>query len=405
MPSISYIRPTDQPLGTNRLLAILKDGLQSEHYVEFGFAVAFVKAGPLLRLQSDLDNWLSAGKEVHAIAGIDQTGTSVQALNFLLKKCTSINLTSYPRHSFHPKIYWFRGDTHGKVIIGSNNLTVGGTELNFEASVIIDFNLPQESEDFDDAKSTFDSLLPGKCGGSFTLTQEILNELNQQGLLLDEEKKGEASKSYFQSSSGNLKTVIKKFTQPMDVLPQSGISTQSELGTEPSQTSPTNTAVSGPSKPLVPVTGFAIQIRVHHNGEIFLSKNAASQNPAFFGLPFTGRTTPKKEGRQSYPERQPDPVCNIYVYGKEEHPIKTIEKYDLNTVLYESKSEIRVTIGPLVGTVPEYSILVMTSHPDTGIDYQLDFITPESPQYGYWNHVCNQKMPGGGKTPRRFGWF
>src|SRR5207253_2874287 len=32
-----------------------------------------------------------------------------------------------------------------------------------------------------------------------------------------------------------------------------------------------------------------IQIIPHHNGEIFLSKNAVNQNPALFGFPFSGR--------------------------------------------------------------------------------------------------------------------
>jgi hypothetical protein len=159
------------------------------------------------------------------------------------------------------------------------------------------------------------------------------------------------------------------------------------------------------SKPLVPVTGLAMQIKPHHNGEIFLSRTAAQQNPAFFGMPFTGQTIPKKGQNSGYPQRTPDPIVNIVVYGKKNRVLYTTQKYALNTVFYTAKSEIRVTASPLVAHVPEYSMMTMIPSDENGVDYDIQIFTPDSPDYATWVAVCNQTMPSGGKVPRKFGWF
>jgi len=160
-----------------------------------------------------------------------------------------------------------------------------------------------------------------------------------------------------------------------------------------------------PDAPPHPARRFAIQIKPHHNGEIFLSVTAAMQNPAFFDWPFTGSTTPKKPGNPSYPQRVPDPVANIAVYGTGLFPTLTLNHYPLNTVYYEKKREIRITAAPLVPIVPEYSVMIMELSSITGVDYEITIHRPDSPDHGIWLARCNQRMPGGGRTPRRFGWF
>lgn len=153
------------------------------------------------------------------------------------------------------------------------------------------------------------------------------------------------------------------------------------------------------------VAGLAIQIKPHHNGEIFLSKIAVLQNPGFFGWPFTGNTVPKKAGNIAYPQRTPDPIVNIDVYGAGQAPRLSLRNYALNTVYYSTKSEIRITASPLVSEVPNYSIMVMVPSSNVGVDYDIQIVRPDSPQYPLWVATCNQRMPGGGQTPRNFGWF
>ncbi len=408
MPTFTIISPLDQPTGSRRLLEDLKQHLGSNDLTAFGMAVAFAKVGPLYRLQDHITKWRRAGKKSSAIFGIDHNGTSKQALEFALKHLDSVHYTQYRGHSFHPKIYWFEGAARGVVFIGSNNLTVGGTELNFEAGVELTFKLPQEASEYHKAKSGFLALLHADCIATKPLTDATLKALDAAGLLLDETKKPKPGSGW----SG-------KVAHPpapggkMPFKPQSSLPAAAAFGKPEKKASLAKKAEAiaaqakavDVTKPLVPVAGVAMQIRPHHNGEIFLSKTAAQQNPAFFGMPFTGKTIPKIAGNAAYPQRVPDPVCNITVFGKGNKVEYTVAKYPLNTVFYETKAEIRVTASPLVPHVPEYSILVMSPSEEPGVDYDMQVFTQASPDFASWLALCDQEMPGGGKAPRKFGWF
>ncbi len=409
MPSFSILSPLDQPLGNRRLLDDLKKCLADNALTEFGFSVAFAKVGPLYRLQELLYQWRSAGKRASGIFGIDHNGTSLQALQFALDHLDDVYYTQYRGHSFHPKLYWFRGEKKAVAFIGSNNLTVGGTEINFEAAIELEFSLPEESAEFEKIHTMYASLLPKNCVATRVITMEILAKLESEGLLLDETKKASSGAGIGKHKLGppseeNFKLPVK---------PASSLPSHIVFGKGPKKKDLAKKAEAikvqadavDVTKPLVPVSGIALQIKPHHNGEIFLSKIAAQQNPAFFGMPFTGQTTPKKGKNKGYPQRMPDPVCNILVFGANNAILFSTLKYALNTVFYTAKSEIRVTASPLVPYVPEYSVMVMTLSEDSDVDYELQIFTPDSPDYDKWLAVCDQKMPGGGKTPRNFGWF
>jgi len=407
MPTFSIISPLDQPTGKRRLLDDLKAHLSSAAYQSFGMSVAFAKVGPLYRLQGHLSRWKADGKTSCAVFGIDHNGTSKQALEFALQNLDQVYYTQYRGHSFHPKIYWFEGPQKGLIFIGSNNLTVGGTEINFEAGVELVFDLPNEAEEFDKAKKAFSDLLDPSCLATHVLTGGVLAELDAAGLLLDETKKQSALPG---SSRGSY---APRPGAKMPFKPQSSLPASSVFGPAVKKAALETKAaaiaaqakVVDVTKPLVPVGGVAMQIRPHHNGEIFLSKTAAQQNPAFFGMPFTGKTVPKKAGNAAYPQRVPDPICNITVFDAGNAVAYAVQDFPLNTVFYEGKAEIRVTASALVPHVPEYSILVMTPSPNPGVDYEMQIFTQASPDFTAWLKVCDQEMPGGGKTPRRFGWF
>lgn len=409
MPRFSILSPLDQPLGNRRLLEDLKKCLADKGLCEFGFSVAFAKVGPLYRLQKLLQAWRAEGKSTSGIFGIDQCGTSVQALQFALDHLDGVYYTQYRGHSFHPKVYWFKGLNKAVAFIGSNNLTMGGMEINFEAAVELEFSLPDELAEFEQVRAMFTSLLPQNCVASRVLTAEALAKLDAEGLLLDETKKNAGT-------SGNGKHLVAYLTEEglkLPVKPVSSLPSHIVFGKGPKKKELAKKAEAikvqadavDVTKPLIPVSGFVIQIKPHHNGEIFLSKTAAQQNPAFFGMPFTGQTTPKKGENEGYPQRSPDPICNIVVFGAGNAVLYSTLKYALNTVFYTTKSEIRVTASPLVPHVPEYSVLVMTPSEDGGVDYDMRIFTPDSPDYAKWVAVCDQKMPGGGKQPRQFGWF
>ncbi|MDI1362700.1 phospholipase D family protein [Methylotenera sp.] len=409
MPKFSVISPLDQPLGKRRLLEDLKKYLQDDDLQSFGFSVAFAKIGPLYRLMDCIQKWRSKGKDITAIFGIDHNGTSVQALQFALDQFSSVYVTQYRGHSFHPKIYWFKGKTKGIVFIGSNNMTMGGMELNFEAAIELEFELPAEDNEYTETVSMFEALLPQNCVATESLTPELLLQLEADGLLLDETKKRENTTGTKKKFAPPTKPGATLPVKPMSNLPSKIIFgkplKKKELAIK-AEVMKVQADVLDITKPLVPVAGFVIQINPHANGEIFLSTLAISQNPAFFGIPFTGQTTPKKGANLGYPQRDPDPICSIIVYGKKNKVLYINPSYPLNTVLYTRNSEIRVTASPLVQYVPEFSVLLMMPSELPGIDYDMKIFTPESPEYGKWESLCDQKMPSGGKAiARKFGWF
>lgn len=96
---------------------------------------------------------------------------------------------------------------------------------------------------------------------------------------------------------------------------------------------------------------------------------------------------------------------NVRVFGAKPAPVMTLSNYPLNTVYYEKNKEIRITASPLVGVVPEYSVMIMEPSDVPEVSYEITIYTPASPHYTRWEEVCNQRMPSGGKKPRRYGWF
>lgn len=412
MVLFSLIKPLDQPLGTRRLLGDLKAALQDGRFTDFRMIVAYAKSGPLHRLREYLEVWRAAGKTVEAILGIDQKGTSKDALELMLTLFDRVYVTREAGITFHPKIYLFKGASDAHAFIGSNNLTVGGTEKNFEAAVHLELDLPVDAAALAELEEAWTALLPANCPATKLLDATELAQLVADNVVIEEKamRAGAGDGDVVSVGAGR-----RAFRSGLRVKPESPLPKKS-LAARRKSTAAAAGAVSAPAGPApvaappaaaAPVTtrGLAIQIKPHHNGEIFLSVTAALQNPVFFNWPFNGMTTPKKSGNPSYPQLDPDPVVNITVYGAAASPVLTLAGYALNTVYYEKKSEIRITASPLVNVVPEYSVMIMERSDAPGIDYEITIHRPDSPDYPAWVAVCNQTMPSGGKKPRKYGWF
>ena len=393
MTRFSLIRPIDQPLGRHRLLDGLKTALQDRRFTDFRLIVAYARSGPLYRLQGLLEEWRHEKKTSAAILGIDQQGTSKDALELALFLFDRVYVTREPGITFHPKMYLFTGERHAQTFIGSNNLTVGGTEKNFEAAAHLIFDLPKDADELKSLESSWFDLLPASCPATIRLDQAGLKRLVDDNVVVEERAMRAGA------GDGDSAGVGPGRHSRLAVKPESPLPPKVLIRTRRARAKRSATVQS------VPVRGHAIQIKPHHNGEIFLSITAVLQNPDFFGWPFTGRTVPKKEGNPSYPQREPDPVVNVRVFGARPDPVMTLSDYPLNTVYYERNREVRITASPLVEVVPEYSIMIMEPSSVSEISYEITIYTPDSPHYARWEEVCNQRMPSGGKRPRRYGWF
>ena len=404
MTRFSLIRPLDQPVGTRRLLQDLKAALKDDRFSDFRVIVAYAKSGPLYRLQDSLEGWRSLGKRSSAIIGLDQQGTSKDALDLAVDLFDCVYVTREAGITFHPKIYLFTGDDQAQAFVGSNNLTVGGTEKNFEAAVHLEFDLPADAGGFRTLESAWNELLPASCPATIKLDEKMLAQLAADNVIIEEKAMriyhgdvAEASVGYGQRG---LRSGL--IVKPESPLPKRVFATTRKSSAKDAKSVPfRKPAIAEPAT----ARGFAIQIKPHHNGEIFLSVTATLQNPDFFKWPFKGVTTPKKPGNPAYPQLDPDPIVNITVYGAGSTAVLTLSRYALNTVYYEKRSEIRITASPLVGIVPEYSVMIMETSIASGISYEITIHTPESSEYETWIAACNQTMPSGGKAPRKYGWF
>ena len=382
----------------NRLGEVLNLCLQDPRWTTFRAAVAFVKRSGVIQIAGSLRAFAQRG-HIRMTVGVDMGGTSVEGLASLLE-CLGGRGEAWVFHNengptFHPKMYVFSNDRNAEVIIGSGNLTRGGLFDNYEASIALTLNLTDADDHalFTSLEDILDAYTDRVPGTAVALTHETLERLRADRYVVPE---AEMRRPARRPAAG---------IQEYGVPPAGGQLFRHVPVPPPPPApvvAPANLTPRGVDEPR---RGLAIQIKPHGNGEIFLSVTATRQNPAFFGWPFTGRTTPKKPGNPSYPQRIPDPIVNIAVYGAEPQPTLVQNRYALNTVYYERNHEIRITAAPLVQEVPDYSIMILERSETEGVDYEITIHRPDSPDHENWLDRCDQRMPGGGKTPRRFGWF
>lgn len=385
------------------MLGRLKTHLQNHALSHLRLAVAFAKIGPFLRLLELLQAWKERGSTTEAIFGIDQRGTSREALEFALEYFDKTYITHTRGDStFHPKFYLFYGDRLAICIYGSHNLTVGGTETNLEGGIQIEMERPRDEGLFQEATSCWTSLLPEACPMTRVLDRELLERLLRCGLVLDENQ--------MRRTAPDREAANATSPAPVDLFPRVAPRPPSPIPrptlASEVQPRPREAARVGRPARVPPTDALVIQIVPHHNGEVFLSKGAVTENPGFFAFPFTGRTAPKKRGNPSYPQRIPDPIVNVSVFGRGEEPVVTKSDYGLNTVYYERKAEIRITFSPdLTREIRPYAVMVMRLA-DRPYDYEIDVFNPESPLYEQFLSICGETLPSGGaQRARKYGWL
>lgn len=399
MPHIEVIRPTDQPTGRRRLLTELRKSLEDDAFVESFWSVAFARLGPLTKLQPSIESFRLRGGRLEVIVGIDHLGTSQEALELAAGVTDRLAIVHAPgrfRATFHPKIYVFTGPREALFILGSHNLTPGGLETNLEASILIRLDREAETALYDELMS----LWTESNSLAVEMNRAHLAELTRAGLLRSEaarQRSGEEGYVPEHPAALSFHFLEPHYTPP-EPLRQPEPRRRRQA---PDQRSAFPT-IAG-----LGARGLIIQIFPHHNGEVFLSKTAVGQDPAFFGHPFTGWSQPKRESNQPYPQREPDPLVDLNVYDDSGQRIAMLHNYRLNMVDYTRKDEIRITIHqPVAALIPALSILVMQEAEDEDLEYTMDIYAPGSQEYQDLLNHCNQRMPSGGaRVARRFGWF
>jgi HKD family nuclease len=124
--------------------------------------------------------------ELKIYVGIDQNGTSKEALEALLNLNIDTFVFYTPQHIiYHPKIYIFDGQTKCRIFVGSSNLTLPGLFQNVEASMVTDFNRPdaQGERVLQEINAYYEEMFNGKHKNVQPLTQQLIDDLATKGII------------------------------------------------------------------------------------------------------------------------------------------------------------------------------------------------------------------------------
>lgn len=110
-------------------------------------AVAWARFGGLARLAGELREFRERGGRSALVVGIDEGVATRPGLALALSLFDNVTLLhDRGGRTFHPKLYLVEGESTSRLFVGSSNLTAAGLYFNFEASLQVDFALPEDAE-------------------------------------------------------------------------------------------------------------------------------------------------------------------------------------------------------------------------------------------------------------------
>ena len=163
----------------------------SKRYDTFTCLVAFASYGGISALTPYIMREKERGVKIKVILGVDQKGTSKEALEEVLSwgveskifHTQSVNI-------FHPKIYLFENTDIFTLIIGSNNLTTMGLVKNIECALLIKDAKGAHSV-HNDFYIYWKSILDGTESNLYTITQELIDLLFADKIIVTESERAD----------------------------------------------------------------------------------------------------------------------------------------------------------------------------------------------------------------------
>jgi hypothetical protein len=165
------------------------------------------------------------GGLVEVVVGVDLNGTSVQALRLLTEAADTVrvfqNANRRFRQTYHPKFYLFFGDAAASIIVGSSNLTLGGLFVNVEQNVRLDLDLQNDIDRnvFASFRDGYQSVATAPNGVTRELTDDLLDQLIQRGILEDEDAAPEPRIRSGDQENDESKATTEPLFGRMDVAP------------------------------------------------------------------------------------------------------------------------------------------------------------------------------------------
>ncbi len=171
--------------------AVLNEALASDDFNSFKAFSAFVSKTGVDNIKESIGAFCARGGNVELYVGVDLHGTSKEALQALI----DAGIPTFIVHSlnsvvYHPKLYIFRGDAQGLIVLGSSNLTGSGLYQNIETSLVVKYGTAEEDGVLLEQRilSFFDGIISGRQGITNRLDEDLLTVLVNNGLVFDDEQ-------------------------------------------------------------------------------------------------------------------------------------------------------------------------------------------------------------------------
>jgi len=157
----------------------------SHRYKSFTCLVAFASYGGVTALTPYIADAKKHNMQIKIILGIDQEGTSKEALEEVLS--WGVDAKIYHTSSaniFHPKVYLFENEDIFSIIVGSNNLTIPGMVKNIECSLFIkDIKSNPVHSGF---YKYWKNILDASDANLYTLSKKLIKQMYDDAILPSE---------------------------------------------------------------------------------------------------------------------------------------------------------------------------------------------------------------------------
>lgn len=193
---------------------------ESNVYDSFTCLVAFASYGGVSALTKYIEEGKAKGMKIKVVLGIDQKGTSKEALEEVLAWNVDARIFhTSSKNIFHPKVYLFENRDIFTLIVGSNNLTVPGLVQNIECSLLIKDTIDPSSV-HDDFYKYWKGILDGTETHLYPVTQELIDKLFAKKYILSESERAERydnGSDWEKSTSGGIGMFKKASIQSLPI--------------------------------------------------------------------------------------------------------------------------------------------------------------------------------------------
>lgn len=168
---------------------ILNNAIAADESARFRFAVAYMRTSGLERLSVSIEALLNRGGRVSGVVGIDDSITSIEALE-MLREFSSDSTIFYTvsGYIYHPKLYLIDGEKFAIAIVGSSNLTRDGLFRNVElaTSIYLDFESRTDFETYKRFDTFLNELLNTGNPNIQLVENDAISKLTAAGLIKHE---------------------------------------------------------------------------------------------------------------------------------------------------------------------------------------------------------------------------